>query len=120
MKKISQIQDYIDTLRPVLFLDGWDIHVRINKDKNDSVAEAICRERYRVIYLDIFPRYFTDFSEDKSRKKVILHELCHAITSIQNGLVDALMKNSVVTEAEMRECYERETSWIENIIWKLL
>lgn len=126
MKNLKDVDKCIAELKKDFFLQGWEIDMNRydSKEKVDDTGEvaADCtpRERYRSITLRFYPAFFTKDKSYDDQYHIIIHELCHTITGIQNGLIQSLKEDRVVTGAEIAEAYERETSWIANIIYRLL
>jgi len=119
MKTLDDVIKYVNKLVPIFFLQGWDFDYKnIKEEKNDVMAECLARERYRQITLAIYP-VFWEKSKDE-QQQVLIHEITHVLTGLQNSLITTLLKGGLVTEGEMVEVYERETTWIANIIHRLL
>ncbi len=111
----------VDKLIPQFFLQGWDIEIQIFKeaDENENVAAKMqSKNSYRMATLLIYPRFFKETKE--KRFEIIVHELCHIITGIQNGLINTAAKGIQITEPELAYAYEEETSWFAQILCKLL
>lgn len=119
---MAEVMKLIDFLKPKFFLQGWYIDVSLyNKDDLDepnTAAKIHPKNCYKTASLHIYPRFF---KEDKdSRRDIIIHEFCHIMAGIQNGLVNTARKGIQVTDQEAIYAFEEETSWFEHIISKLL
>ncbi len=118
MKKITEVSKYCESLLPIFFLQGWDVDIVQGKDNGDVAAECFTRERYRQCQLTIFKKFWG--MSEAEQKGILVHEMCHNITGIQNSLISSMLNGGLVTESEMFESFERETSWMANIINRLL
>lgn len=121
-KNLALVTQLIDELKPILFLEGWTIVVKLydgpSADNTEALAMCSSKNQYKDTYLDFFPSFF---EQDLERQRsVVLHELLHIITAIQNGLIQSARGGNAVSPAEASYAYEEETSWIEKIISALL
>jgi hypothetical protein len=117
MSEHEQVQKVLNKLIPVFFLQGWDIEIEISEKpgRNTEVAaEIYVLNRYKDATITIYPHYFKQSKE--TQKRVLIHELCHIISGIQNGLLQVARQGEIVPEHEASYAYEEETSWFEKII----
>lgn len=120
--KLKEVSKIVEELRPIFFLQGWQIDLeRYDKpdpDEPNTAAKLQTKNCYRTAVLTIYPRFFEEST--KSRRDIIVHELCHIITGIQNGVINTARNSIQVSNAEASYAQEEETSWMANIICKLL
>lgn len=119
MKNLDQIYKFVDEIAPKMYLDGWEIELRQASQNCESgaCAEMKSRNQYREATMTIYPNFF-DEAQDK-QQKIIIHELCHIITSIQNGLIQCAKSGAFINDPEVSYAFEEETTWVANIINKL-
>lgn len=121
-KEMKEVLKIVDKLRPIFFLQGWDIDVGVHKypldEQPNTAAQIKSRNAYRAASLEIYPRFFEENAEAK--QDIIIHEFCHIMAGIQNGLVNASRTSVQVSDSEAIHAYEEETSWFANIINRLI
>ena len=115
-KTLKEASDYGQGIKKNLFLRGWTIHWARVHNKPDSGAAADCapEEQYRRATICLYPSFFEQTLEEQ--KEIIVHELCHIITGIQNGLLCKSHDGIFVTPSERAAAFERETSWMSDIV----
>lgn len=119
---MREVVKLVDTLKPKFFLQGWHIDIGVHKEPSYDNPEAAAtmkpRNCYREATLDIYPPFFQQNEEDK--RDIIVHEFCHIMTGIQNGLLNTARNSTQVSNAEAAFAFEEETSWFAQIISSLL
>lgn len=118
MKTLKEIHEYARTLRHKLFLAGWELSFARMEGDTTVAAECTPDEQYRHAIIRFYPPFFKEDLD--AQKDIILHELCHIITGIQNNLLCKSHNGKAVTPSERHEAFERETSWMAEIISALL
>jgi hypothetical protein len=120
--QMKEVVKLVDELKPIFFLHGWQIDIGVHKepkhDNPNTAAEMAPKNCYRTAALEVYPRFFEEDAE--SRRDIIVHELCHIITGIQNGIINTARNATQVSDAEASYAQEEETSWMASIICKLL
>ncbi len=121
-KEAVQVIKLVDVLKPKFFLQGWVIDIAIHKEKDfqtpDVAARINPRNCYRSASLEVFPPFFKE--DEDGQRAIIVHELCHILTGIQQGLVNTARRGTQVTDAESQYAFEEETSRFAQIIDSLL
>jgi hypothetical protein len=119
MREVIKI---VDDLTAVFFLQGWDIDVLVYKepdqDEPNTAAKLKPQNCYRAAALYVYPRFFEE--DARSKRDIIIHELCHIITGIQNGLINTASNGTQVTAPEAAYAQKEETSWMAQIIANLM
>lgn len=111
----------VDELTPVFFLQGWDIAVCIHSEPDEAepntAAKMEVKNCYRMGTLYVYPRFFKE--DEQEQHNIVIHELCHIVTGIQNGLIQTARRSTQVSDAESAYAQEEETSWMAQIISRL-
>ena len=113
-KTLKEVSDFGGKLRNTFYLRGWTINFSRHEGQTDSVAECTPEEQYRRAELRFYPKFWQQPYDDQV--EIIVHEMCHIITGVQNNLICALHDGQHVSVHQRREAFERETSWMSDII----
>lgn len=118
-KVIAQLTEVAERTMKVLFLDSYELQIeKMEETSSKGVgAEVIIRHEYRDICIRLYPVFF-DSSEEKQHR-VILHELCHGLTSPLTNLIENAQDGVFVPKAVSDYQNELATSWIEKVVWQL-
>lgn len=121
-KEMAEVLKIAAKLQPIFLLQGWDIEVRIIKeadpDQENVAAKMKSQNCYKTATLSIYPPFFRESVE--SKRDIIVHEFCHIMSGIQNGLLNTARQSIQVSPQEAIYAYEEETSWFALIISSLL
>lgn len=119
MTTLKEASDYAADIKKHLFLKGWTLNFLRMDGETNVAAECTSDEQYRRATITFYPPFFKEGLIDQ--KEIILHELCHIITSVQNELLYAVLHNGEhVSVHERKAAFERETTWISDIIGSFL
>lgn len=121
-KNLSLVKSLVEELKPTLFLEGWVIEIKIYDgpcvQNEDIAAQCASRNQYKEADIDFYPRFFSQTK--RQQRDIVLHELLHIVTAIQNSVIQSSRGGNAVSPAEAAYAFEEETSWIEKIIASLL
>lgn len=122
MNKKKYLNDLIAKHKKRLYLDLWDIDLRILKGKDCEYCESdestnACltpNPNYYDAVLCVHGRFW-GYSE-KQQEMIILHELCHLLTCKMNRLVSRLRNGELITENQVRDEWESTTEHLTKIL----
>lgn len=118
-EKLQEVADYASTtLRKVLFLQGWELDFSRIESTDNIAAECTPDWSYKRATLRFYPPFFKESLDQQ--KEIILHEMLHIITGVQNALLCKAHDGQYVSPSERHEAFEHETSWLTHIIADLL
>lgn len=107
-----RIQALVAKWRPRMFLDSWVLEVKFEDPGVDgayATCETSTRYRRATLRFDI-----KRFPSHESLEALVVHEMCHALLSHEQGMLHALTPN--VREREVEEALEGTTTWVERCL----
>lgn len=117
-KEMQEVVALIDKLKPIFYLQGWMLDIGVHKEPhfdNPSVAAEISpKNQYKTAALRVYPPFFKESKEAK--RDILIHELCHIIAGIQNGVLQTARRSIQVSDSEANYAFEEETSWFATVI----
>lgn len=118
-KQKKQILEFLEAMDWMFDLSNFDKTILFpEEDEGEKAAKFLLREDYQDVNITIYPRFFEEKKE--SQRKILLHELCHAITQESRTAMVNLSDGVLVTTSRISDINERETSRIENLLDALL
>jgi hypothetical protein len=115
MTSLKEVVAYAEKVKPKLLLQGWSLDFCRMEGETSVAAECTPDEKYRRATLRFFPPFFKEDLD--TQKEIILHEMCHVITGIQNDLICAMRDGQLVSHHEQSAAFERQTTWLSDILF---
>lgn len=110
----SRVRALVERWRSRMFLDAWVVEVLFGDPGVDG-AYATCETAHR--YKRATLRFDLDrIPSHETLEALVVHEMCHALLSGEQGLISALAPEQRSREVE--EATEGTTTWVERVLLK--
>jgi hypothetical protein len=119
-KQRKEVRRHMREFRRTLYLHLWTFNVSyMDSDGDDDTAAHItCQSEYLQGRICVYPRFWTEKYED--RRKMLLHELVHAVLSDLQKQFRSLHEGKHVSRTTHGDIVEKTTVHLTNIIFDLL
>lgn len=116
----NEIREGIKDLRRVLYLHAWtfDVSHMDSDDESGSAADITANHEYLQASIRIYPCFWKSARED--RRKMLLHEMIHAVLSELQHQFTSLYKGRYISIPSHQQVVEKTTSSLTNIIFDLI
>lgn len=114
-KNEKKVHEYMGKWSRKLFLDGWILHVKMDKDETEEkYAEIAVNGLYREATITFYPSLFEQ--ADDVIEETVLHELVHIITDPVKDIWHKMINGTLITHEHSKEKCEYMTSWVTQIL----
>lgn len=116
-EKIKLVNDIIIKWKEKLYLQEWDLKVKIKLEACENfpgrIADISPNEIYFKATINIYPNFWKE--SGKEQELDLVHELCHCHTEESDQICRDLLAGCLRTAAHIHDANERLTQRMANI-----